>query len=446
MNKDLTVGKPSSVIWRYSLPLFGSIIFQQLYNIADSFVAGHYIGTRALGAVGNSYEITLIYIAFAFGCNIGTSVVVARHFGSKNYKKVKTTITTSIIISLIIGILLTICGLFGATWLLELIQTDAEIFADSLKYLQIYLAGFIFLLIYNVATGIFSALGDSKTPFIFLAFSSIGNIFVDILFVKNFHMGIEGVAYATFLCQSIASIVSMIVIALRIKKLHIEEKAPLYTNDSAKELAHIAIPSILQQTFISLGNIAIQAMINTFGFAATAGYSAAIKLNNMTITSITALGNGMSNYAAQNAGARQSERIHEGLKAGIKMACAIALIFGGIYFTCGKLFLELFITDGNIEAINIGVMFLKIVSPFYFIVAFKLIADGILRGINCMKLFMAATLVDLVIRVAFAFIFSNIMHLGLNGIWSAWPIGWIIGACLSLYFYHIARQSNYNIR
>lgn len=446
MNKDLTVGKPSSVIWRYSLPLFGSIIFQQLYNIADSFVAGHYIGTRALGAVGNSYEITLIYIAFAFGCNIGTSVVVARHFGSKNYKKVKTTITTSIIISLIIGVILTVCGLFGATWLLELIQTDIEIFADSLTYLQIYLAGFIFLLIYNVATGIFSALGDSKTPFIFLACSSIGNIFVDILFVKRFGMGIEGVAYATFLCQSIASILSMIVIAHRIKKLHIEEKAELFSMDSAKELAHIAVPSILQQTFISVGNIAIQAMINSFGFAATGGYSAAIKLNNMTITSITALGNGMSNYAAQNAGARKSERIHEGLIAGIKMACVIALIFGGIYFFGGRTLIELFITDGNEEAIQIGVTFLKIVSPFYFIVAFKLISDGILRGINCMKLFMVATLVDLFVRVALAWGFSSLLNLGLNGIWTAWPFGWIIGAVLSLYFYHIAKQGNYNIR
>ena len=446
MNKDLTVGKPSSVLWAYSLPLFGSIIFQQLYNIADSFVAGHYIGTEALGAVGNSYEITLIYIAFAFGCNIGTSVVVAKYFGSKKFDKVKTTITTSIIVSLIIGIGLTIIGLYGSAFLLNLIKTPFEIFEDSLIYLKIYLAGFIFLLLYNVATGIFSALGDSKTPFIFLAVSSIGNIFIDILFVKYFKMGIEGVALATFLCQGIASLLAAIVVHKRIKQLKIEVKTPIYSNECLKELAHIAIPSILQQTFISVGNIAIQSMINAYGFAATGGYSAAVKLNNMTITSITALGNGMSNYSAQNAGANKPDRIHDGLKAGIKMAIMIAVIFGMIYIGAGESLIKLFITDGNQDAINIGVKFLKIVSPFYFVIAIKLICDGILRGTNCMKLFMAATLIDLLVRVIFAKTFSQFFNLQLNGIWLAWPFGWIIGAICSLYFYNVIKKQNYRIR
>lgn len=445
MNKDLTVGKPATVLWKYSLPLFGSIIFQQLYNIADSFVAGRFIGTSALAAVGNSYEITLIYIAFAFGCNIGTSVVVAHHFGSKQFGKLKTTISTSFISSLAIGTFLTLLGFIGAGFLLNMIQTPADIFQDSLLYLQIYLGGFLFLLLYNISTGIFGALGDSKTPFYFLMFSSVSNIFVDILFVTTFHMGIAGVAWATFLCQGIAAILSVFVVWKRLKKLPHEETVPLFTWDSLSELSKIAIPSILQQGFISVGNIMIQSMINTFGTAAIGGYSAAIKLNNMTITSITALGNGMSNYTAQNAGAKLPERIKSGFTAGFKLAAIISILFASLYWFGGEFFVRMFISDGNIDAIHTGVTFLRIVAPFYIVVAAKLIADGILRGVNRMQLFMCATLVDLVVRVLFAGVFAFLFHLGINGIWLSWPVGWFIGTALSLYFYYRIKNQNFGI-
>ena len=173
MNKDLTVGKPEIVLWKFCLPLFGSIIFQQLYNIADSLIAGRYVGANALAAVGNSYEITLIYIAFAFGCNIGCSVVVSNLFGAKKYSDLKTAVCTTFISSGILCMILMALGFTFSSELLRLIDTPAKLFDDSLLYLNIYTGGLIFLFFYNITTGIFSALGDSKTPFIFLAFSSI---------------------------------------------------------------------------------------------------------------------------------------------------------------------------------------------------------------------------------------------------------------------------------
>ena len=171
MNKDLTVGKPSQVLWKFCLPMFGSIIFQQLYNIADSLVAGKFIGENALAAVGNSYEITLIFIAFAFGCNIGCSVIVSRYFGAKDYDEMKTSVYTSLIGSAVLCAVLMLIGLVGCHSLLELINTPEEILADSSLYLDIYVLGLPFMFFYNIATGIFSALGDSKTPFYFLAVS-----------------------------------------------------------------------------------------------------------------------------------------------------------------------------------------------------------------------------------------------------------------------------------
>lgn len=168
MNKDLTIGKPETVLWKFCLPLFGSIIFQQLYNIADSLVAGKFIGENALAAVGNSYEITLIFIAFAFGCNMGCSVVVSQLFGARDYTRLKTAISTACIFSAFVCGILMLIGILGCSPLLQLIRTPLEVFADSKLYLDIYVWGLPFVFFYNIATGIFSALGDSKTPFYLL--------------------------------------------------------------------------------------------------------------------------------------------------------------------------------------------------------------------------------------------------------------------------------------
>lgn len=209
MNKDLTVGNPGKVLRSFCLPMFGSIVFQQLYNIADSLVAGKFIGENALAAVGNSYNITLIFIAFAFGCNIGCSVIAAQLFGAKDYKTMKSCVYTTLIASGVLCLVLMLVGLLSCDTLLRMMKTQEEIMADSSLYLNIYIWGLPFLFFYNIATGIFSALGDSKTPFLFLAISSTANILVDILFVQTFSMGIAGVAWATFLCQGISCIFSV---------------------------------------------------------------------------------------------------------------------------------------------------------------------------------------------------------------------------------------------
>ena len=250
MNKDLTVGKPETVLWKFCIPLFGSIIFQQLYNIADSFVAGKFIGENALAAVGESYGITMIFIAFAFGCNIGCSVIVSQLFGAKDYNRMKTAVYTTLIASAMLCIFLMLVGILSCSWLLHITNTPEEIFEDSKLYLDIYIWGFPFLLFYNVATGFFSALGDSKTPFIFLAISSTSNVAVDIWFVAVFHMGVAGVAWATFLCQGISCVLAVVVVFRRLSKIKTEGKIQVFSNELFRKFAVIAIPSILQQSFI----------------------------------------------------------------------------------------------------------------------------------------------------------------------------------------------------
>lgn len=433
MNKDLTVGRPEPVLWKFCLPLFGSVIFQQLYNIADSLVAGKFIGENALAAVGNSYEITLIFIAFAFGCNIGCSVIVSRFFGAKQLKDMKTAVYTTLIASAVLCMVLMIFGITLGGRLLSLIHTPENIFADSRLYLDIYIWGLPFLMFYNIATGIFSALGDSRTPFIFLAVSSVSNIAVDILFVAVFRMGVAGVAWATFLCQGISCILAMIVVFRRFYKIKVEGKTPLFSWELLGKIAVIAVPSILQQSFISVGNIIIQGVINGFGAGVIAGYSAAVKLNNLVITSFTTLGNGISNFTAQNMGAKKLSRIRAGFKAGVKMVWSLSVPFVILYITVGKWLIAFFMDNPSDTALNTGILFLRILSPFYFVISIKLVADGILRGAGLMKQFMIGTFTDLILRVVLAVVLAA--QFGAVGIWCAWPIGWTIAMCLSVFFY-----------
>lgn len=433
MNRDLTVGKPESVLWKFCLPLFGSIIFQQLYNIADSLVAGKFIGENALAAVGNGYEVTLIFIAFAFGCNIGCSVVVSQLFGAKNYKDMKTAVYTTLIASTVLCALLMLGGLTLCNALLQLIHTPAEIIADSKLYLDIYILGLPFMFFYNVATGIFSALGDSRTPFLFLAVSSLSNIAADILFVTAFNMGVAGVAWATFICQGISCMFAIGVVLKRLAGIKTEEHIQVYSWELFERIAVIAVPSILQQSFISIGNIVIQSVINGFGASVIAGYSASVKLNNMVITSFTTLGNGISNYTAQNLGANKPHRIKEGFHAGIKMVWLICIPLVLLYLFAGRLLVYIFMDNSTGTAIDTGVQFLRVLSPFYFIVSAKLVTDGILRGAGMMKQFMTATFTDLLLRVVLASVLSQFFHT--MGIWCAWPIGWCIATAISISFY-----------
>ena len=406
MNQDLTTGKPSRVLWKFCLPLFGSIIFQQLYNIADSFVAGKFIGENALAAVGNSYEITLIFIAFAFGCNIGCSVVAAQFFGAKDLRSMKTTIYTTLIASAGLCAVLMLVGLLLSRQLLGLINTPDEIMKDSQLYLNIYICGLPFVFFYNVATGIFSALGDSKTPFFFLMASSLSNIAVDILFVTAFGMGVDGVAWATFLCQGVSCVLALAFVFRRLAKIHLPEsqRAPAFSVRLLGRVARVAIPSILQQSFVSVGNIVLQSIINSFGTAVMAGYSASVKLNNLVITSLVTLGNGISNFTAQNLGAGDTKRIKKGTIQSIIImlimaACSILI---GLLLTINGTYLHIFLSADKVtaETLRFGNSYLYIDLSLYAFLGLIFVARNCVQGIGKPQFVLGAGAAELVARVA----------------------------------------------
>ncbi|MGI6270569.1 MAG: MATE family efflux transporter [Candidatus Howiella sp.] len=433
MTKDLTIGNPERTLLRFTLPMFVSVAFQQFYNMADSLIAGRFAGEDALAAVGASYPITMIFMAIAVGCNIGCSVVISNLFGAKRMDEMKTAISTTLISAFVLSGILTVAGVVLTSPMMRMIQTPANIFADAALYLRIYTGGFLFLFLYNVCTGVFQSLGDSNTPLCFLIGSSVCNILLDLLFVAVFHWGVAGVAWATFLAQGAACLLAFFTLLRRITKIQDSGKAKRFSLPMLGRIGKMAIPSILQQSFVSVGNLFIQGIINSYGSSVIAGYSAAIKLNTFAITAFTTMSNGLSSFTAQNIGAKKNDRVSRGYRAGNLMILCFALPFCLLFVFAGRSMVGLFMTSESETALSVGVEFLRIISPFYFAVGIKLIADGVLRGAGNVVLFMISTFSDLITRVVLAFVLSA--SLGVVGIWISWPVGWVLASALAVGFY-----------
>ena len=433
MVTDLTKEHPDKTLWRFLLPMMFSVAFQQIYNIADSMIAGRFAGEDALAAVGASYPITVIFMAFAVGMNLGASVIVSRLFGAGDRKGVKRAVTTAFVSSLSLAVILTVYGYFFCRNMMEWIHTPQNIMQDGVLYLKIYVFGLIFLMLYNVCTGIFTALGDSRTPLWFLLGSSAGNIALDLLFVAKLHWGVAGVAWATFIAQGISAVLALVTLLVRLQKFAGKERVPLFDRKLFVQILAIAVPSILQQSVLSVGNLFVQDIVNRYGSAVVAGYSGAIKLNTFAINIFMTLGSCLSSYTAQNIGAGKQERIPMGFRTGLKLSELTALPFVVLYFGLSQQMMGLFLNAESSAAIHAGVMFLRIVSPWYFMIVVKLMTDGIIRGSGAMIYFVIATIPDLILRIGFALMLSP--RFGSTGIWMAWPFGWIAATVLTIIFY-----------
>ena len=322
--------------------------------------------------------------------------------------------------------------------MMEWIHTPQNIMADGVLYLKIYVFGLIFLMLYNVCTGVFTALGDSKTPLYFLLGSSAGNIVLDLIFVAQFHWGVSGVAWATFIAQGISAVLALLTLFSRLKAFAGEEKQPFFDSKYFKQIFAIAVPSIMQQSVLSVGNLFIQDIVNRYGSAVVAGYSGAIKLNTFAINIFMTLGSCLSSYTAQNIGAGKAERIPLGFRTGLKLSAVAAVPFVVLYVGFSRLMMGLFLNAESEEAIRAGMEFLRIVAPWYLMIVVKLMTDGIIRGAGAMMYFVAATVPDLIFRILFALLFSR--KFGSTGIWMAWPFGWIAATVLTLVFYRTINE------
>lgn len=433
---DLTCGNVWKLILLYSLPLFGSAMVQQAYSLVDLLIVGNWAqnGQNALTAVGEATIVVNILLSFAIGANGGCSIIVAKYFGAKNHLKVRETVNTSFIAFAGLCAIVMACGFGLGKLSMRALSVADALMGDSLTYLFIYVGSMPFVFLYNVGCGICSALGDSKTPFLFLVFSSVVNVGLDFLFVCAFHWDVAGAAWATFISQAAACVLTVIVLAAKLRRIQCEEKVKIFNASIFKDLTVTSIPIILQNSFVSVGNLFVQKKINLISVDAAAGFTTSFKLVQIANIGVSTMTNGLANFCSQNKAAEEYRRIKIGYLALLCYAMITSLVFLVLCECLPRPLTMLFIDTPTEEAVDCSVLFLQTVAAFLPVVCVKIVSDGAVRGCGGNLGFTISTFTDLILRVAFVYILVD-AGMGFYGVCWAWAIGWSVSMFVALGFY-----------
>lgn len=437
MLNDLTVGKPSKIILRFSLPLLLSTAIQQLYNIADSMIVGKLDSANGLAAIGAAYPITLFFIAVATGSSMGCSVVISQLFGAKNMRDMKSASSTALISLGVLGVVLTVLGILLSGPLMTLLGCQPEVFHNARAYLAIYSAGVLPMFIYNAANAIFTGLGDSRRPLYFLIISSLLNVVLDIIAVGPLKWGVAGAAWATTFSQLVAAVLSSVVLLRKLREIKTQEAVSLFDKRLFGDMTRIAVPSICQQACVALSHTVVQSLVNSFGEATMAGYEAASKVHNFAYMSFNTIGTALSSYVAQNYGAKRYDRIRTGFRVSslicFAFTCAVVLIMQ----VFPQQLIGLFVSSDEAryaEVIRVGTLYLRIISPDYLLICFVITSGGLLRGLGEINKFFAVTVLDFAVRVAMCFVLTSALD-SFTGLYWPWYFGTIVDLAICMYWY-----------
>lgn len=439
---DMLHGSPGKSLFFFALPMILGNLFQQFYNMADSIIVGRFVGEDALAAVGASYSLTTVFIMVAIGGGIGASVLTSQYLGAKKHGQMKTSVYTALINFLVLSVLLAVVGLLLNKTVLTLLKTPENIMADAVLYLKIYFIGLPFLFMYNILSAIFNALGKSNIPLYLLIFSSLLNIALDLYMVLALGLGVAGVAIATVIAQGISALLSFFILLHSLKGYTVTDDVPprLYDPQMLLRGTKIAIPSIIQQSIVSIGMLLVQSVVNGFGSSVLAGYSAGMRIESICIVPMIATGNAVSTFTAQNLGAGQPERVKKGYHASFLMVLVFAVI---ICFTLQMFhnpIISAFVDEtSGADAFHTGNSYLTFIGWFFCFIGFKAATDGVLRGAGDVGVYMAANLVNLGIRVFVANCFAPVW--GVAAVWYAVPMGWSVNFAISYLWYKTGRWS-----
>lgn len=439
MKKEYLIREhPLKALLIFAVPMIIGNLFQQFYNMVDSMVVGRYVSQNALAAVGASYSLTTVFISIAIGGGMGASVIVSLYYGSRDYRKMKHAIRTALIAFLFLGILLGFTGWLFSKQIMIALNTPNDVLDQAVEYLRIYFIGLPFLFMYNVLSSMFNALGRSKIPLFLLIFSSVFNIGLDIYMVCRLHMAVAGVAWATFIAQGISAAVALLLFIREMTLYRTDASCHWFDWTELWNMAKVALPSILQQSTVSVGMMLVQSVVNSFGSEILAGYSAGSRLESICIVPMAAMGNAISSYTAQNIGARRYDRVTQGYHV------AYGIVFGFAVLICLTLeiayrpLILMFLGDkGTLLAMQTGNSYLRFLGWFFALIGLKMITDGLLRGAGDMTLFTVANLVNLSIRVAVAFLFAPLY--GIRMVWVAIPAGWLANYLISFAEYRTGK-------
>lgn len=469
---NMLTDKPGRSLFFFALPMILGNLFQQFYTTVDSIIVGQFVGEDALAAVGASYSLTTVFIMIAIGGGIGASVITSQYLGAGLYRKMKTSVSTALITFLVLSLVLSVIGLLGNRAILIGLNTPGNILSDAVLYLEIYFLGLPFLFMYNILSSIFNALGNSRTPLYLLIFSSLLNIGMDLVMVQIFHLGVAGVAIATVIAQGLSAVISFCLL-LRLLGTYRDEtnaktvnagegkaeadgteangtevngtearkteetdagKRKLYDFAMLGNMIKVAIPSMVQQSIVSIGMLLVQSVVNGFGSSVLAGYTAGMRIESICIVPMIATGNAVSTFTAQNLGAGQPERVRKGYAAGVRMVAAFAVLTCLILTVFHGPIINAFLEEGSdAAAFATGNDYLTFIAFFFVCIGMKAITDGVLRGAGDVVVFTLANLINLGIRVSFAFGFAGVI--GVEAVWFAVPMGWTTNFVISFIRY-----------
>ena len=424
MSKDeyLITDAPLKALTVFAMPMILGSFFQQVYNMADSIIVGQFVGSSALAAVGACAALTNVFICVALGAGVGAGVLVSRYFGARDYGKMKTIVSTSLISFLVLSILLGVFGFCFSHSMMNLLQTPADILDEAVLYLRIYFLGFPFLFMYNILSTMFTSIGESKI------FSSVLNIIMDLWMVAGLGLGVLGAAIATLIAQGISAVFSLLILFYRMSRYKSYFK--WFDRKELCSMLKIAVPSVLQQSTVSIGMMIVQAVVNPFGTQALAGYAATMRVENVFSLIFVSIGNAVSPYVSQNLGAKKIERIKKGYHAALVLDICFAILAFIIIETLHTQISSLFLgKDGTALAYQVSGDYMKWIGYFFIFMGIKMATDGVLRGLGIMRPFLVANMVNLAIRLTVALIFAP--RFGIAFVWLAVPAGWLANFLIS---------------
>ena len=428
-------------IWKqlilFSIPLLLGNLFQQLYNAVDSVIVGQFVSSQALAAVGSSFPLINLLISFFMGLSLGAGVVVSKYFGARDIDNMRKSIHSSIVITFIIGVIMTFVGILACPIILRWMQTPSDVINDSIVYLQIYFGGILFTMIYNIGSGILRAVGDTKRPLYFLIICSIINIILDLLFIIFFKMGIAGAAYATVISQAISAILTMLLLINTSNEYKISFKELKLYREQTKEIIRVGIPSGIQNAVVAISNVIVQSNINSFDWVAMAGCSACQKLDGFAIMPVLSFSMAFTTFTGQNIGAKRYDRVKQGAKIGLILSLSTIICISATLLYFDEQLLSIFSDDP--EVIKYGLMMMHTLIPMYILLTITHALNGIIRGAGKTKVPMLVMIVCwCCMRMAWILTTVPLFN-DIQLVFYGWPITWAASS-LWLIFYYLSHK------
>lgn len=441
--KDMTKGNPVREVLLFSIPMILASVFQQMYNAVDSIIVGQFVGANALAAVGAAGPAMFLAMSIIIGIAMGAQIIISQQFGAGEHEQMRTTFATGVVALTLLTLVASVVGLLICRPVLQLMNTPAEILADSQAYLDEIFKGLVFMLLYNIYTSALRAVGDSRTPLYFLIISSFLNVALDLLFVLQFGMGVRGAAVATVVSQAVSVVLCMVYTQKRIPMFRLRLSDLRINGPALAMILRFGIPTAIQQSIGAVGAMLVQGLVNSFGAVAAAAFAAGNKVESFLMMPLINIGNATSTYVAQNTGAGEMGRVKEGFKKVTVINVLITMAISAFPLLMPETLMQIFISSAETSVIEYGVIYLSTLFFFFFLNALMYSMSSFFRGVGDMNVALAMSMISLGVRISVAYALAK--PLGYLTISLSQPISWVCALALAFWAYRSGRWMRFSV-